>query len=74
MISTNYGLWGRIGDTVYVLRDILNPQTNVRHTFKTIKNFKFSDCDIFRVERLWKSERYAIACFLFYFLISCIRR
>ncbi|XP_065205528.1 histone-lysine N-methyltransferase ash1-like [Planococcus citri] len=45
------------GDTVYVLRDIFNPETKTRHTFKTIKNFKFDDCDIFRVERLWINEK-----------------
>ncbi|XP_065200673.1 uncharacterized protein LOC135831812 isoform X2 [Planococcus citri] len=45
------------GDTVYVLRDIFNPETKTRHTFKTIKNFTFDDCDIFRVERLWINEK-----------------
>lgn len=46
------------GDTVYVLRDIvrddikdpnLPPQ---KHTYKTLRNGKPEDCDIFRIERL----------------------
>ncbi|XP_050431930.1 histone-lysine N-methyltransferase ASH1L [Adelges cooleyi] len=46
----------RVNDTVYVLRDIVNPETGKSHSFKTIKHFKYSDCDIFRVEKLWKNE------------------
>ncbi|KAL1453943.1 hypothetical protein WDU94_010244, partial [Cyamophila willieti] len=47
----------REGDHVYVLRDIPNPATGQRHSFKTIgSEFKFEDCDIFKVERLWKNE------------------
>jgi len=46
----------RVNDTVYVLRDITNPESGKSHSYKTIKNFKYSDCDIFRVERLWKNE------------------
>lgn len=45
----------RVNDTVYVLRDIINPESGKSHSYKTIKNFKYSDCDIFRVERLWKN-------------------
>lgn len=45
------------GDTVYVLREMENPETKTRHTFRTIKNFKFEDCDIFRVERLYINEK-----------------
>ncbi|XP_059490497.1 histone-lysine N-methyltransferase ASH1L isoform X2 [Neocloeon triangulifer] len=49
----------RIGDTVYVLRDIdrdditdpsMPPQ---KHTYKTLKNAMPEDCDIFRIERLF---------------------
>lgn len=46
----------RLNDTVYVLRDITNPESGKSHSFKTIQSFKYSDCDIFRVDRLWKSE------------------
>uniref|UniRef100_A0A8D8SYE9 Histone-lysine N-methyltransferase ASH1L n=1 Tax=Cacopsylla melanoneura TaxID=428564 RepID=A0A8D8SYE9_9HEMI len=47
----------REGDHVYVLRDIPNPATGHRHSFKTIgSEFKYEDCDIFKVERLWKNE------------------
>lgn len=46
----------RVNDTVYVLRDIVNPDSGKSHSYKTIKDFKYSDCDIFRVERLWKNE------------------
>lgn len=45
-----------LGDTVYVLRDIPNPETGSRHTFRTIKTFKYEDCDIYRIEQLWKTE------------------
>ncbi|XP_069704596.1 uncharacterized protein ash1 isoform X2 [Periplaneta americana] len=52
----------RQGDTVYVLRDMIEenaPKTSppTKHTYKTIKNFSYSDLDIFRVERLWKDEK-----------------
>jgi histone-lysine N-methyltransferase ASH1L len=50
------------GDTVYVLRDIIEenaPKTSppTKHTYKTIKNFSYADLDIFRIERLWKDEK-----------------
>lgn len=50
-------------DTVYVLRDIpMTPdqtrdgaEKQVRkHTYETIGRIDYADCDIFRVERLWK--------------------
>lgn len=56
-------------DTVYVLRDI--PITEVdgaaaaaagddgvvkKHTYETIGKVDFGDCDIFRIEQLWKDE------------------
>ncbi|CAB0002433.1 unnamed protein product, partial [Nesidiocoris tenuis] len=48
------------GDTVYVLRDIVNEESTeepkAKHTYKTIKNWKYIDCDIFKIERLWKDE------------------
>jgi [histone H3]-lysine4 N-trimethyltransferase ASH1L len=53
----------RQGDTVYVLRDIpMTPEQNVsndaprKHTYETIGSVDFSECDIFRVERLWKDK------------------
>ncbi|KAF6207622.1 hypothetical protein GE061_016069, partial [Apolygus lucorum] len=49
------------GDTVYVLRDIVDEESTevpkAKHTYKTIKNWKYSDCDIFKIERLWKDEK-----------------
>ncbi|CAH1407080.1 unnamed protein product [Nezara viridula] len=49
------------GDTVYVLRDIVNEESKTvpkeKHTYKTIKNWKYTDCDIFRIERLWKDSK-----------------
>ncbi|XP_014262074.1 histone-lysine N-methyltransferase ash1 isoform X2 [Cimex lectularius] len=49
------------GDTVYVLRDMINEESTTvpksKHTYKTIKNWKFIDCDIFKIERLWKDEK-----------------
>jgi histone-lysine N-methyltransferase ASH1L len=55
-------LLNRAGDTVYVLRDIIEetaPKTSppAKHTYKTIKNFSYADLDIFRIERLWKDEK-----------------
>ncbi|GJQ68942.1 putative histone-lysine N-methyltransferase [Trypoxylus dichotomus] len=44
----------RQGDTVYVLRDIPIPGTNKKHTYDTIGEIKYTDLDIFRIERLWK--------------------
>lgn len=50
-------------DTVYVLRDIPmtpdkgDPEKKPRkHTYETIGRIDYADCDIFRVERLWKDE------------------
>uniref|UniRef100_A0A182PGW1 Histone-lysine N-methyltransferase n=1 Tax=Anopheles epiroticus TaxID=199890 RepID=A0A182PGW1_9DIPT len=50
-------------DTVYVLRDIPmspdpnNPNAPVRkHTYETIGKIEYSECDIFRVESLWKDK------------------
>ncbi|XP_050067808.1 histone-lysine N-methyltransferase ash1 [Anopheles maculipalpis] len=50
-------------DTVYVLRDIPmspdpdNPGAPVRkHTYETIGKIEYSECDIFRVESLWKDK------------------
>lgn len=51
------------GDTVYVLRDITNEETGTattppsKHNYKTIKNVKYTDCDIFKIERLWKDDK-----------------
>lgn len=52
----------RVGDAVYVLRDMLeesvtgtSPPRKV--TYKTIKNVNFADLDIFRIERLWIDEK-----------------
>lgn len=60
------------GDTVYVLRDIVNEESQTtpkeKHTYKTIKDWKYSDCDIFRIERLWKDERY-ISKIVCYFIV-----
>ncbi|GLG95421.1 Histone-lysine N-methyltransferase ash1 [Gryllus bimaculatus] len=52
----------RQGDTVYVLRDMIEenaPKTSppTKHTYKTIKDYKYTDFDIFRIERLWKDEK-----------------
>lgn len=53
----------RQSDTVYVLRDI--PMENAegdangpvrKHTYETIGDIDYSECDIFRVERLWKNH------------------
>lgn len=53
----------RQSDTVYVLRDIPieNPDPNSKepvkkHTYETIGDFAYSECDIFRVECLWKDH------------------
>ncbi|XP_053680641.1 histone-lysine N-methyltransferase ash1 [Anopheles nili] len=50
-------------DTVYVLRDIpmapdpADPDAPVRkHTYETIGKIEYSECDIFRVESLWKDK------------------
>lgn len=51
----------RQADTVYVLRDIpmspgkQDPSSPVKkHNYQTIGEIEYSQCDIFRVERLWK--------------------
>lgn len=54
----------RKGDTVYVLRDVLEGEGDslAKVTYKTIKDPKYGDMDIFRIERLWKDkngERFA---------------
>ncbi|XP_055700247.1 histone-lysine N-methyltransferase ash1 isoform X2 [Phlebotomus papatasi] len=53
----------RQSDTVYVLRDIpmspdpKNPNLPPRkHTYETIGDIDYNECDIFRVERLWKDN------------------
>ncbi|XP_055601649.1 histone-lysine N-methyltransferase ash1-like isoform X1 [Uranotaenia lowii] len=50
-------------DTVYVLRDIpMSPDPDNpngphrKHTYKTIGNIDYAECDIFRVESLWKDK------------------
>ncbi|KAK4881903.1 hypothetical protein RN001_005222 [Aquatica leii] len=47
----------RQGDTVYVLRDIPIFGTDRKHTYDTIGEVKYSDLDIFRIERLWKDNK-----------------
>ncbi|CAB3369610.1 Hypothetical predicted protein [Cloeon dipterum] len=57
----------RIGDTVYVLRDIDRDDISdpseppQKHTYKTLQNAMPDDCDIFRIERLFieNGQRYA---------------
>lgn len=60
------GLQIRQSDTVYVLRDIPIDDGNdsetsagekplKKHTYETIGEIDYSECDIFRVERLWKT-------------------
>lgn len=54
-------------DTVYVLRDIPIASTDSslpvrKHTYETIGQIDFGECDIFRIEQLWKDgdgRRYA---------------
>lgn len=50
----------RQGDAVYVLRDIpvKDASGNVvkKHTYETIGDVDYNECDIFRVERLWKDD------------------
>lgn len=51
----------RQSDTVYVLRDIpIDPKQKdgiiKKHTYETIGDIDYSECDIFRVERLWKDN------------------
>lgn len=45
----------RQGDTVYVLRS--DGESQVKVTYKTIKEPKYGDMDIFRIERLWKDKK-----------------
>lgn len=52
----------RIGDAVYVLRDMIEesaPKTSppTKVTYKTIKNVNYADLDIFRIERLWIDDK-----------------
>ena len=48
-----------LGDTVYVLRDVTEGEgeSQSKVTYKTIKDPKYGDMDIFRIERLWKDEK-----------------
>lgn len=52
----------RQGDAMYVLRDIPikdssgNIVPSQKHTYETIGEIDYNECDIFRVERLWKDE------------------
>ncbi|XP_036326149.1 histone-lysine N-methyltransferase ash1 [Rhagoletis pomonella] len=52
----------RQSDAVYVLRDIPVKDASgsvvptQKHTYETIGNIDYNECDIFRVERLWKNE------------------
>lgn len=56
----------RQSDTVYVLRDIpiegTTPDTTddtakpLKHTYKTIGEIDYNECDIFRIESLWKDR------------------
>lgn len=52
----------RQGDAVYVLRDIPvkddagNIVPSKKHTYETIGEIDYNECDIFRVERLWKDD------------------
>lgn len=42
-------------DTVYVLRGAESESsTSLKRSYKTVEKFEYSDCDIFRVEHLWK--------------------
>lgn len=50
----------RVGDAVYVLRDIpidSSVQGGPRHTYETIGNVNYSECDIVRVETLYKDDK-----------------
>ncbi|XP_075160355.1 histone-lysine N-methyltransferase ash1 isoform X2 [Haematobia irritans] len=53
----------RQGDAVYVLRDIPvrdaagNIVPSKKHTYETIGEIDYNECDIFRVERLWKDDK-----------------
>ncbi|XP_068148570.1 LOW QUALITY PROTEIN: histone-lysine N-methyltransferase ash1 [Drosophila tropicalis] len=48
----------RQGDAVYVLRDIpiKDNEEQKKHTYETIGKIDYQECDIFRVEHLWKNE------------------
>lgn len=54
----------RQSDTVYVLRDIpmddgpnnADKKAVRKHTYDTIGDIDFSECDIFRIERMWKDH------------------
>ncbi|EDV97564.1 GH14625 [Drosophila grimshawi] len=52
----------RQGDAVYVLRDIPikdeagKVMPSQKHTYETIGAIDYQECDIFRVEHLWKNE------------------
>ena len=44
---------------MYVLRDLIEGETKIqtKQSYKTIKDAKYEDMDIFRIERLWKNEQ-----------------
>ena len=46
-----------LGDTVYVLRDGTEGEGQAKATYKTVKEPKYADKDIYRIERLWKDEK-----------------
>lgn len=52
----------RQSDTIYVLRDIpIEDDTTAsgpikKHTYQTIGKIDYTECDIFRVERMWKDH------------------
>jgi len=53
----------RLGDAVYVLRDmneesITGKSPPRKVTYRTVKNVNYADLDIFRIERLWIDEKY----------------
>lgn len=56
------GLRVSLGDTVYILRDVeissnsesASTPTPRKHTYKTIGQIPYTECDIFRVKQLWK--------------------
>lgn len=55
-----YSLQLRVGDAVYVLRDIpidSSIQGGPRHTYQTIGTINHTECDIVRVETLYKDDK-----------------
>ncbi len=42
-------------DTVYILRDVqVSANATEKHTYKSIGKIDYTECDIFRIEQLWK--------------------